>query len=116
MNILKFKLKYQGKGYKCKEYDMIANNQIVGYLAINIVGKDIHIFNVDIEEEWRGHLGFKDWLQSFRTIYVYGALPEAIDYWIRRKATIVSTVKQQRFYDIIFEQEDFNDNFGRFYS
>ena len=110
MNSPKFKLEFQEQSYGHKNYIIVHRFEAVGEITFKIKKGVLHIYNVFIHTEFKGLVGFGDWLRTFETICVYSVLPEAIAYWQRRKADIISTVERPRFSDIIFDEEDFSGN------
>lgn len=104
MNTPKFKLEFQEKIEDYKHYIIVHDFESVGEIFFIIRYGTLHIFNVFIHDDYKGKVGFGNWLRTFETILVYNVLPESVDYWHRRKAGIVSTVEKQKFSDIIFEQ------------
>ncbi len=105
-----FKLKFQEKLGKFKQYTIVDKTEEVGEITFAILNKDLHIQNVFIYEEFIGKVGFGDWIRTFEDVYVYDVLPKATLYWARRGAIIVSTVKPVKFEDIIFENIELEDD------
>ncbi len=104
-----FKLKFQEKLSKFKQYNIIHKAEEVGEITLAILNKDLHIQNVFIYEEFIGKVGFGDWVRTFEDVYVYDVLPKSIFYWTRRGAIIVSTVEPIKFEDIIFENTELEE-------
>lgn len=100
MSLLKFKYVEEWSGNHC--YDILHNGKAVGEIAMLISYGELHIYNVVIDSEYRGKVGFGDWLRTFETIRVYDVLPDSVDYWRRRKAEVVNIVTKPPFMDIEF--------------
>ena len=109
MNTPKFKLEFKEKGEDYNEYNILFDGFSVGDIEFAIVGGDLYIASVFVDDIWQSRIGFGNWLRTFENIYVSNVLPEAEAYWHRRKAVILSTVKMLRFNDIIFEKEELID-------
>jgi len=100
---MRFKLKFKEKRGYVKNYDIYFNLVHIGEIDFRILVGELHITNVFIDDDYKGKVGFGDWLRTFENIFVYDALPNSIFYWTRRGATIISETKFLTFEDIIFE-------------
>ena len=110
MNTPRFKLEYQEQNKGHKQYIIVHDFESVGEIVFKIKDGELHVYSVFVHDEFQGQVGFGDWLRTFETIYAYNVLAEAIAYWHRRRAEIVSTVERQRFSDIIFEEDEDGDS------
>jgi hypothetical protein len=98
-----WKLKYQGTSGKFKFYNI---NNTAAHIEMYIDrDSTIHIHSV-----WAANLDLElwRWFQQFVHIKAYTVRPEAISYWKRLNAEIVS-FELCNFEDIVFEEGDFDE-------
>ncbi len=66
------------------EYELFLDNYSVGVMEMSMDDAHVFIFNVYLEEEYRGEGIFTQWLRSLGLIIVcFQPVPEAKNYWER---------------------------------
>jgi len=64
------------------EYELFLGNESVGVMEMSMDKTHVYIFNVYLDEDYRGQKLFSTWLTSLGlTIICFQPVPEALAYW-----------------------------------
>jgi hypothetical protein len=109
-----FKLRYLEKDRLkpvLKEYDIIYDGYFIGVISFHVSDGCAHIYNVYLDEDWRGNSIVREWLiDTFESVVAYDVLPHKEAYWAALgEYRLHPNGHADPFADIVFTVEELED-------
>lgn len=110
MSMSNFKLRYLNDDPKIpslKEYDLVLEGCLAGALAFYVSDGIAHVYNVYLDEDYRGNGYFRDWLtETFKGVVAYDVLHKKEAYWASLGEYKLHPNDKEDFEEMVFTEEE----------